>query len=126
MFLQIGPPVRHRAPPCTRVKAKLNAATATPTPERRAAFAEALKPNFSEWDAVMNETTSLEEWARLLPRDTLLVCDPGTVLPIREIAELLHRSCPGWTYMEVPGAGHMAPLTHPEVINPLVVSFLAG
>jgi hypothetical protein len=32
MFLQIGPPARHRAPPCTSVKAKLNAATATPTP----------------------------------------------------------------------------------------------
>jgi hypothetical protein len=103
MFLQIGPLVRHRAPPCTRVKAKLNAATATPTPERRAAFAEALKPNFSEWDAVMNETTSLEQWARLLPRDTLLVCDPGTVLPIREIANSCTdhvRGGPTWKCLE--------------------------
>jgi hypothetical protein len=32
MFLQIGPPARHRAPSCTSVKARLNAATATPTP----------------------------------------------------------------------------------------------
>ena len=38
MFLQIGPPARHRAPPCTSVKTKLNAATATPmpAPSRRA------------------------------------------------------------------------------------------
>jgi pimeloyl-ACP methyl ester carboxylesterase len=93
--------------------------------ERRAAFAEALKPNFFEWDAVMNETTPVEQWAALLPRTTLLVCDPGTVLPIREIAAVLRRSCPGWTYMEVPGPGHMAPLTRPDLINPLVRSFLS-
>jgi pimeloyl-ACP methyl ester carboxylesterase len=92
--------------------------------DRRIAFSEALKPNYFEWDAVMNETTPLEEWAALLPRDTLLVCDPGTVLPIREIAALLHRSNPGWIYREVPGAGHMAPITNPELINPLVGTFL--
>ena len=36
--------------------------------DRRMAFAEALKPNFFEWDAVMNETTPVEQWATLLPR----------------------------------------------------------
>jgi pimeloyl-ACP methyl ester carboxylesterase len=74
----------------------------------------------------MNETTPVEQWAALLPRTTLLVCDPGTVLPIREIAAVLRRSCPGWTYMEVPGPGHMAPLTRPDLINPLVRSFLSA
>ena len=93
--------------------------------DRRVAFAEALKPNFFEWDAVMNETTPVEQWAALLPRATLSVCDPATVLPIREIAALLRRSCPGWTYREVAGAGHMAPLTRPDLINPLVRSFLS-
>jgi pimeloyl-ACP methyl ester carboxylesterase len=92
--------------------------------ERRTAFAEALKPNFFEWDAVMNETTSVEQWAAQLPRATLLVCDPGTVLPIREITAVLHRSCPEWTHKEVAGGGHMAPLTRPDLINPLVCSFL--
>lgn len=93
--------------------------------DRRTVFAEALKPNFFEWDAVMNETTSVEQWAILLPRATLLVYDPGTVLPIRDIAALLRRSCPGWTYREVLGVGHMAPLTRPDVINPLVGTFLS-
>jgi pimeloyl-ACP methyl ester carboxylesterase len=92
--------------------------------ERRIAFAEALKPNFFEWDAVMNETTSAEQWAILLPRATLLVCDPDTVLPIREIVAVLRRSCPGWAYEEVAGGGHMAPLTRPDLINPIVGSFL--
>jgi pimeloyl-ACP methyl ester carboxylesterase len=94
--------------------------------ERRTAFAEALKPNFFEWDAVLNETTSPEQWATLLPRATLLVCDPGTVLPIREITAVLRRSCPEWSYKEVAGAGHTAPLTRPDLINPLVGSFLGA
>jgi pimeloyl-ACP methyl ester carboxylesterase len=95
-------------------------------PERRVAFAEGLKPNFFEWDAVMNETTPVERWAALLPRATLLASDPGTVLPIREITAILRRSCPQWAYTEVPGGGHMAPLTRPDVINPLVGSFLSA
>jgi pimeloyl-ACP methyl ester carboxylesterase len=94
--------------------------------DRRIAFSEALRPNFFEWDAVMNETTPVEQWATLLPRATLSVCDPGTVLPIREIDALLRRSCFGWAYKEVPGAGHMAPLTRPDLINPLVGSFLGS
>ena len=92
-------------------------------PQRRETFAQALKPNFFEWDAVTDETTSLAEWARLLPRETLVVSDTNTVLPIREIAALLRRSSPTWTFQEVTG-GHMAPLTRPDLINPIVTSFL--
>jgi pimeloyl-ACP methyl ester carboxylesterase len=92
--------------------------------ERRNTFVEALKPNYFEWDAVMGETTPVEQWARLLPRSTLLVSDPNTVLPIREITAILRRSCPMWTYKEIVGGGHMAPLTRPDLINPLVRSFL--
>ncbi len=92
--------------------------------ERRHAFAEAMKPNYFEWDAVMEETTPAEQWARLLPRSTLLVSDPNTVLPIREITAILRRSCPMWTHQEIAGGGHMAPLTRPDLINPLVRLFL--
>jgi pimeloyl-ACP methyl ester carboxylesterase len=91
--------------------------------ERRSAFADALRPNFFEWDAVMDETP-VEQWAHLLPAATLVVSDRNTVRPIREITELLRRSCPMWTYKEIAAGGHMAPLTHPDVINPLVSSFL--
>ena len=92
--------------------------------ERRSAFAEALKPNYFEWDAVMDETTRAEEWARLLPLGTLVVSDPNTIFPIREITAILRLACPMWTYKEIAGGGHMAPITRPDVINPLVGSFL--
>ncbi len=92
--------------------------------ERRISFAEAMKPNYFEWDAVMGETTPVEQWAHLLPRSTLLVSDPKTVFPIREITAILRQSCPIWAYEEISGGGHMAPLTRPDLINPLVRSFL--
>ena len=92
--------------------------------DARNTFSEALKPNYFEWDAVMNETTPAEKWAGLLPRSTLLASDPNTVRPIREIMAILRRVCPAWTFEEIAGAGHMAPLTRPDLVNPIVMSFL--
>jgi len=92
--------------------------------ERRAVFAEGLKPVFFEWDAVMNETLTATQWAELLPRATLLASDPNTVRPIREITTLLRQACPFWTYQEIPAGGHMAPLSRPDLVNPIVRSFL--
>jgi len=37
---------------------------ATMSEKRRAAFAESLPPNFHEWDAVMEEETTVDEWPR--------------------------------------------------------------
>ena len=93
------------------------------SPERRESFAQALKPNFFEWDAVLDETTPLQDWIGLLPRQTLVIADPNTVPPIREITALLRRSCPTWTFRYVEG-GHMALLTRPDLINPIIASFL--
>ena len=91
--------------------------------KRRAAFAEALPPNIHEWDAVMEEQTPMEEW-KLIPARTLVVSDRSTRLPVREIVELFTRFCPHWTFQHVAEGGHMAPLTRPERINPIVRDFL--
>ena len=94
--------------------------------ERRATFTEALKPNFHEWDAVMDEATTLDEWASALPNETLVVSAQHTVRPIREIVELMREGCPTWRFEEITDGGHMAPLTRPDLINPIVSSFLEG
>ena len=91
--------------------------------ERRAAFAESIKPNFFEWDAVMDQTR-IEEWTRQLPAQTLVVSDPSTVRPARELTEIFHGAFPHWTFKEVPAGGHIAPLTRPDLVNPIVGSFL--
>ncbi len=96
--------------------------SATPD-DRRAAFAEALQPNFHEWDAVMNDGTALETWVAFLPAETLVVYDPATVRPIREIVELLREGTP-WRFQTLAEGGHMAPLSRPDLVNPVVQGFL--
>jgi pimeloyl-ACP methyl ester carboxylesterase len=93
------------------------------TPDRRATFVEALKPNLDEWDAVMNETTPLTAWGTQLPAKTLIVYDTNTVRPIREIVELM-REATTWLTTTIPCGGHMAPLSHPDLVNPIVAKFL--
>lgn len=75
------------------------------------------------WDAVMNEETTIAAWKALEPR-TLVVSASGTRRPIREIVELLADACPQWTYAQVAEGGHMAPVTRPELVNPIVKRFL--
>jgi len=95
----------------------------TMSEKRRAAFAESLLPNFHEWDAVMDEQTTIEGWKSLKAR-TLVMSDAATRLPIREITALFARTCPHWAFHTIPEGGHMAPLTRPDLINPVVRKFL--
>ena len=97
---------------------------ATPT-DRRETFAQAIKPNFHEWDAVMNAGFDLALLGHRLPERTLVVSDPNTVRPIKEIVELMRESCP-WQFETISEGGHMAPLTRPELVNPIVRRFLSA
>ena len=74
----------------------------------------------------MDETTTLLEWAEALPRNAVVVSAQETVRPIREIVELMRKNCSTWRYEQVSDGGHMAPLTHPDIVNPLVTSILEG
>ena len=91
--------------------------------KRRAAFVEALPPNFHEWDAVTDEQTTLDQWAALRT-ETLVMTDAAPRAPLREIAAMLEHACPHWTFHALTVGGHMAPLTHPEVVNPVIARFL--
>ena len=91
--------------------------------ERRMTFANALKPNFHEWDAVMHDKTLLPTWVATLPMNTLVLYDPKTARPLREIVELL-RDGTSWQFKTLPECGHMAPLSRPELVNPIIQDFL--
>ena len=93
--------------------------------KRRAAFVEALPPNFHEWDAAMDEQTTVAQF-QALTCPTLVVSDRSTRRPIREIVEILEGACPHWSFRSIAEGGHMAPLTQPDVINPMVRAFLDG
>ncbi|MGE5236573.1 MAG: alpha/beta fold hydrolase [Acidobacteriota bacterium] len=91
--------------------------------KRRQAFAAALPPNFHEWDAVMNEKTTVAEWNRVTAK-TLVVSAVDTRRPIREIVEILSGSCPAWSFVQLSAGGHLAPLTRPDLVDPVVTRFL--
>jgi pimeloyl-ACP methyl ester carboxylesterase len=93
--------------------------------ERKAAFAEALKPNFHEWGTMEDEHPPLDEWAKLLPEATLVIFSNRSPRPIQEIVELFQEWCPHWQYERVMDGGHMAPLSRPDLVNPIIASFLA-
>lgn len=90
---------------------------------RRAAFVAALPPNRHEWDAVTDPDLTLEDVA---PRDvpTLVVHDPATRRPIREVVEVLREARPHWHVHALAEGGHMAPLVRPDLVNPVVADFL--
>jgi pimeloyl-ACP methyl ester carboxylesterase len=91
--------------------------------KRRQAFTASVPPVFHEWDAVMNEETTIAAWKALEPH-TMVVSASGTRRPIREIVELLADACPHWTYAQVAEGGHMAPVARPELVNPIIARFL--
>ncbi|MEW6441919.1 MAG: alpha/beta hydrolase [bacterium] len=90
---------------------------------RRQAFVAALPPNFHEWEAVMNEETPASAWGRM-PARALVLSAVDTRRPIREIVEILSRSCPDWRFELLSEGGHMAPLTRPDLVDPIVKHFL--
>jgi pimeloyl-ACP methyl ester carboxylesterase len=99
---------------------------ATNSPGRQSAFARSISLLTHEWDAVLGGQLTPADWVALLPQRTLLLASDKTTRPSREIVELLLHHRPEWEFASIRDAGHMAPLTHPQLVNPLISGFLAG
>lgn len=92
------------------------------TPERREAFTRALRPNYHEWDAVMDAPAQRFVSAVTAATHVVSACD--TVPPIAKIVSLLEQLRPDWRFRRVDQGGHMAPLTRPDLVDPIVASAL--
>jgi len=93
-------------------------------PERvQAATADSVR-NIQGWkDALFGEPTPLEAFAGLdVP--VLLMTGSKSPLSSRAVAKRLARVLPQVELVELPGLGHMGPVTHPEAVNPLIARFL--
>jgi pimeloyl-ACP methyl ester carboxylesterase len=95
-------------------------------PGRKSSIARAIARLPHEWDAVLTGKTTAAQWGVALPRRTLLMRCVRTARPSREIVELLSRVRPDWEFAGIPAGGHMAPVTHPNLVNPLVRAFMAA
>lgn len=91
--------------------------------KRRAAFTTSLMPNFYEWDSMDHEDTNIETWQKLAA-GVLVLRAVRTRRSVGEIFDLFREHCPHWSFKEVKEGGHMAPLTHPDAVNPVIGRFL--
>jgi pimeloyl-ACP methyl ester carboxylesterase len=95
---------------------------ATPEP-RRALLAAAMRAVKLEWHAALYEPTPLNAFSAVdVP--TLLLTGTTSKVPARAIVHLLTAVLPRVRLEEIEGVGHMAPLTHPDLVNPRIERFL--
>lgn len=91
--------------------------------DRRKVFIAALPNNYHEWDAIMGLDMSEDDW-RGISIDTLYIRAKETTNSITGIFEVFQRICPQWQYLVLDEGGHMAPMTHPELVNPHIIEFI--
>jgi len=95
---------------------------AMPEP-RRPKIAEAVRAVKPEWHALFHDSTPLEAFAEInVP--TLLLTGTSSKASALAVARLLTKVLPRVRVEEIEGVGHMAPVTHPDRINPLIERFL--
>ena len=75
------------------------------------------------WEHLFHASRSLKEYASF-PFPTQLIRGTNTTLAAREVANLLSQSMANLRVAEIEGAGHMAPLTHPEPVIAALTGFV--
>jgi pimeloyl-ACP methyl ester carboxylesterase len=93
-------------------------------PERKAALLKMLPNVVNEWDAVISPGPPLAAFDAIDAR-THLVRAADTRRPTHAIATLLTKAHSDWRFQELPAGGHMAPVSRPDLFNPLVDRILA-
>jgi pimeloyl-ACP methyl ester carboxylesterase len=91
---------------------------------RQSEFLRLVPLAVNEWNAVLSGQLELTDWAADLPADTLIMMGAGTRRPSAALAQLLSDARPDWQFIVVPDGGHLAPITHPHLVNPIIQAFL--
>ena len=96
----------------------------TATPEsRQAALVSAVRAMRPEWNSAFSEPTALEA-LRAIDVPTLLLTGTASTAAARAVARLVAGVLPRVRVEEIEGVGHMAPVTHPQRVNPLIEQWL--
>lgn len=88
-------------------------------PEQRAHLAEKAGQVVANFQAIAIEPAS-HSTMRAIRCPTLVMRGERSPAPARRAAELLAAAIPSAGFVEIPRAGHMAPLTHAEAVDPIV------
>lgn len=93
-------------------------------PERQTPIAASVVNVRRWWHALATEPTPLARLA-VLDMPVLLMLGERSTAAAHGVAEQLMRVLPNVERVVLPGLGHMGPVTHPEVVNPVIEAFLA-
>ena len=91
--------------------------------QQRANLTEMVKPILYEWDAVLGCEDDISEWQKFVGR-MLVLKGADTRRAISEIVELLKINLPDLEVLDIPNSGHMLPVSHPKLVNPIIAEFL--
>jgi pimeloyl-ACP methyl ester carboxylesterase len=91
--------------------------------ELRAKIREGMSPTGARWDALLQDPVRLADLGAL-EMPALVLVGQNSTLPTRTLSELLIRALPNARKVQIRGVGHMAPVTSPDQVNPLIESFL--
>lgn len=90
---------------------------------RRPAIAEGMRAVRLHWHALAHDPAPLGAFAAIeVP--TLFLTGTASKASTLGVAALLTRVLPRVRVREIEGAGHMAPVSHPDLVNPLIEEFL--
>jgi pimeloyl-ACP methyl ester carboxylesterase len=92
--------------------------------QRRSAYADAVRVVLREWDVILDGDATLEQWRERLPSRTLIISSSQPKDPSRGVMDVLSRACSDWAFDRTPEGGHMAPITHPHLVNASIAGFL--
>jgi pimeloyl-ACP methyl ester carboxylesterase len=99
-------------------------AWAASSPQRRSAYADAVRVVLREWDVILDGDTTLDQWRDRLPPRTLIISSSRPRDPSCGVMDVLSEACSDWTVDRTPEGGHMAPITHPHLVNTSIAGFL--
>lgn len=91
--------------------------------ERKVRMLATIPALIHEWDMVFGKAPSLDAWRTIeAPVHVLYAAD--TRRPTRVIADILREEFPAWRFHEVAAGGHTAPITRPDLVNPVIAEIL--
>jgi pimeloyl-ACP methyl ester carboxylesterase len=94
-------------------------------PDKRARLAARVASVAADFGALIDEPRPLAAHARIAA-PTLILRGTLSPAPSRRIALLLAATLPAARLVTIEGAGHMLPLTHPALVDPLILAQIEG
>jgi pimeloyl-ACP methyl ester carboxylesterase len=99
-------------------------AWAASSAQRQSIYTEFVRVVLHEWDAILVGDATPEQWRERLPPRTLIISSSKPMDPSRAVMQALVEACSDWSVEHLSEGGHLAPITHPHVVNPVISRFL--